>query len=355
MKPFDTPPQDIVSLHDYRRYAAKILPANAWHYIDGASADELTAQHNQHAFSRFHLKQRVLNGVTKVDTQVRLLTENHAFPLLLAPVAYQKLAHPSGEVGVMQAAAAQDIGYVLSTLSSTSLNEVIKYKASNSAWFQLYIQPQWSQTLQLIEQAEMAGYSALVITVDAPINGLRNREQRVGFCLPDGIAAVNIQGGNQPSSLEACLAVAPTWQTIEKIISATKLPVILKGISCVEDARLAKQLHLSGIVVSNHGGRVLDSTAPSINTLRAIREEVGQEMTVLLDSGIRRGTDVVKALALGANAVMIGRPMMYALATAGPLGVAHMLRILKDEIQMTMALCGCENVGKISGDILHDY
>ena len=342
-------------MSDYRRYAAKILPANAWHYIDGASADEWTAQQNQHAFSQFNLKQRVLNGVKNVDTQVRLLDEHHAFPVLLAPVAYQKLAHPSGEVGVMQAAAAQDIGYVLSTLASTSLAQVIQYKTNNSAWFQLYIQPQWSDTLHLIEQAEAAGYSALVITVDAPINGLRNREQRVGFCLPEGIEAVNIQGIKQPSSFEECLAAAPTWQTIEKIQHATKLPIILKGLSCVEDAKMAKSLHVAGIVVSNHGGRILDSSVASINTLSAIREAVGQDMTVLLDSGIRRGTDVVKALALGADSVMIGRPLMYALATAGPLGVAHMLRILKDEIRMTMALCGCENVGQINRDILFNH
>ncbi|ATC96313.1 alpha-hydroxy acid oxidase [Pseudoalteromonas tunicata] len=348
MSALTTIPADIACLADYRRYAEQLLPSPAWHYIDGASADELTKQANESAFARWQLIPRVLSGVTNINTQVNLLGQMHQFPMLLAPVAYQKLAHPSGEVGSMQGAAAQDIGYILSTLASTALEEVIDYKQSADCWFQLYVQPDWHDTLALIQRAEYAGYSALVITVDAPINGLRNREQRAGFVLPAGVSAVNITATQSPQGLQACLNAAPTWQTIKQIMASTHLPVILKGIIAVEDAMLAKELGVAGIVVSNHGGRVLDTMPASVMMLSLIRQAVGNDFLILCDSGIRRGSDIFKALALGADAVLIGRPIMYALATAGPLGVAHMLRILKDELQLTMALCGCASIADIS-------
>jgi 4-hydroxymandelate oxidase len=361
-------PSDIVCCHDYKRYAKQILPTKSWHYIAGGSGDELTLLANNNAFNNIGLQQMLLPNIDNVDTSITLNAECHQNPILVAPIAYQKLAHQDGELAMIQATNAQDISMVLSTLSSTPLEQVAQYKSNQPLWFQLYIQPEKKHTFDLIQRAEQSGYTSLVITLDAPINGLRNREQRHQFKLPEHIKAQNLQPYLQPSTQEVAaqqpvsglssqqitlsqlLSQAPRWSDIAEIIKETRLPVYLKGVLTVNDALQAKALGAAGIIVSNHGGRILDGVPTSIEMLPLIRQAVGKDMVILCDSGIRRGSDVFKAIALGANSVLLGRPVIYALATAGAMGVAHCLRLLKDELQLTMALTGCGNINDITLD-----
>lgn len=355
-------PSDIACVDDYQAYAKQALPHSSWEYIDGGSADELTLSRNRSELNKIGLMTKVLSVNAQPNTRTTVMGQALCHPMLLGPVAYQQLAHPLGEVASLKAATAQDVGYVLSTLSSISIEQVADNSDGAPLWFQLYIQADFNHTLDLIRRAEKAGFSALVITVDAPINGLRNREQRARFKLPDGVSAVNLSEyvsasssvqGLAGGSLADLLNSAPTWDTIAKIQQHTYLPVIIKGILSVDDVLMAKSLAVDGIVVSNHGGRVLDGVPATIEVLGDIRQAVGPEMSILFDSGIRRGSDIFKAIALGADAVLIGRPIMYALATAGPLGVAHMLRLLKDEFEITMALCGCNSISDITADKLY--
>ena len=358
-------PHDIAAASDYRRYAKQHLSEPVWHYIDGGSADEITKADNRTCFDAIKLRSRVLCDLTGATTESELLGQSLAYPFLIAPMAYQTLLNPLGELATVMAAGAQDIGFVLSTLASTSIEDVAQqYQQSQSSsplWFGLYVQTDWRETLSLIERAQHNGYQALMISVDAPVNGLRNREQRAGFSLPSDVCAVNLINNNQDRIdynqyknpvLARLQDSAPTWELIEKIINFTSLPVIIKGILDPQDALKAKAIGASAIVVSNHGGRVLDGAISSIDALPSIRQAVGQDFSIMLDSGITRGSDIFKAIALGANSVLIGRVVLYALATAGPMGVAHALKILKDEFELTMGLCGAKTINDITEDKL---
>lgn len=348
-------PSGIASLSDYQTYAQDCLSEQNWAYISGGSADEISLASNRRELDNIKLRSRVLMAADEVESQVTLFGQSHSVPFLLAPVAYQRLAHDSGELATAQAAAAQQVAMVLSTLSSQPLEHVAACRNHSLQWFQLYVQSDWAVTEDLIRRAEHSGYTALVVTVDAPVNGLRNREQRAQFSLPDTVSAVNLNGypNTTPLSLAELIARAPSWQTIERIRRCTRLPLIIKGILSEEDAKHAQTVGADGIVISNHGGRILDGAPSSIEVLADIRASVGNDFTLLFDSGVRRGSDIFKALALGADAVLIGRPQLYALAVAGPLGVAHMLRLLKDELLMTMVLCGCANIAAINPDCLY--
>ncbi|WP_151704952.1 alpha-hydroxy acid oxidase [Nitrincola alkalilacustris] len=351
-------PADLCSLEDYQHRAQTLLPADIWAYISGASMDGFTQQRNRSRLDALLLQQRILvNGLGQGDCHTELFGQTLTLPLLIAPLAYQKLAHPMGELASVQAAAAQGVGFCLSTLASSTLEEVAQIAPDAARWFQLYCQPDPNATLNLIRRAEAAGYRALVVTADAPINGVRNAEQRSGFRLPDTVAAVNLQGLPKPEagdSVFACwMRQAPNWNTLAEIIRQTHLPVILKGVMHPADAQQAVELGVEGIIVSNHGGRVLDSQPSTIEVLPAIRRSVPAEIPVLLDSGIRRGSDIFKALASGADAVLLGRSVFYALAVAGPFGVAHILRILRDELEATMALCGCARLADIKSSCLY--
>lgn len=369
-------PPDIACANDYRAYAKERLDDATWHYIDGGSGDELTKNANRTSFDAIKLRSRVLCDLSGATTQTTLFKQTLKYPMLVAPMAYQKLLHEHGEVGSVMASCAQDIGFILSTLASSTIEDIAHHHQANQPppqkisqetpqeqssplWFGLYIQPDFNETLNLIKRAEESGYQALVISVDAPVNGLRNREQRANFSLPEHVSAVNLINSNNDDTnyeqyqhpvLTRIAKTAPTWQTVADIIKHTSLPVIIKGILDPQDAVMAKDIGAQGVIVSNHGGRVLDSSQASIEALPAIRTAVGEDFTLLLDSGINRGSDIFKAIALGANAVLIGRPVLYALATAGPMGVAHVLKILKDEFELTMGLCGTRNVEKITQD-----
>ncbi|MCY4389630.1 MAG: alpha-hydroxy acid oxidase [Desulfurellaceae bacterium] len=366
MKPENRPkldriPPELAAVSDYERLAKNFVPHAIYEYIAGGVADDLSLNKNRQAFDQIELSGRVLTDCTQGTTALALLGEPFRHPVLLAPVAYHKLVHPKGEVATAQAADALEAGFIASTMSSVSLEDIAAELGKNK-WFQLYFQTSRDLTLSLVRRAENAGYTALVVTVDAPINGLRNRTQRAGFILPKHVQAVNVADipvpdparltADQSVVFQGLMAHAPTWADLEWLCRATPLPIIVKGILHPDDAARVTATGLAGVVVSNHGGRTLDGLPASLTALPRVRAAVGPDFLVLLDGGIRRGTDVFKALALGANAVLVGRPQVYALAVAGALGVAHMLRLLREELEVTMALTGCPTLASIDANAI---
>lgn len=359
LPPLERLPREIVAAEDYQRAARSHLDDNAWAYLQGGAADELTAQANGQAFRQIRLLPQPLNDVRGGHTRLALWGDTYAHPILLAPVAYQRLFHAAGEMATVLGAGALQAGMVVSSLATSRL-EAIAAQAQAPLWFQLYWQGNRPASLELVRRAEAAGYRVLVLTVDAAVAGVRNREQRAGFALPPGIAAVNLpcaaKTGQPPVAdaglFDGLMAQAPHWDDVAWLVAESRLPVVLKGILHPLDARRAVEAGVQGIVVSNHGGRTLDTTPASIDILPAIKAVVGADFPVLLDGGIRRGCDIFKAIALGASAVLVGRPYIHALATAGALGVAHLLRLLREELEITMALCGCRDLPAISDQYL---
>ncbi|MCY1343919.1 4-hydroxymandelate oxidase [compost metagenome] len=355
-------PAEIAAVADYEPFARERMTPQAWAYLAGGAADELTLADNLAAFQRVRLLNRVLEDLKGGHTRLQLCGLDLDYPILLAPVAYQKLAHPDGELASVLGASAMGAAMVVSTQASVSL-EAIAQAAQTPLWFQLYIQPDRGFTRELVQRAEAAGYRALVVTVDAPVNGMRNREQRSGFALPDGVEAINLKGmrslppsvaqpGASPLFGSPLLEHAPTWKDLEWLQSLTRLPVLVKGVMNPRDAARAVEQGVAGIVVSNHGGRTLDGMPATLDALPAVVRAVEGKVPVLLDGGIRRGTDVFKALALGANAVMIGRPYVHGLATAGASGVAHVLHLLRTELEVAMALAGCPDLRAIDASLI---
>ena len=353
-------PPEIVAVADYEAFARARLDDNAWAYLSGGTADEITLRANRDAFDRLPLTTRVLGDFSgESGTRRTLFGQTLDYPILLAPVAYHKLAHDDGELATALGAAAARAGFIVSAHSSVSLEEIAR-AAQTPLWFQLYFKTDRSFTRELVQRAEAAGYGALVVTVDAPVNTMRNREQRAQFHLPPGVEAATLRGlppaaahqFNENALCGGLMATAPTWKDIERLRAITKLPVIIKGIMSPDDALLAAQHGAAGIVVSNHGGRTLDTACASIHVLPRIADAIEGRLPVLFDGGIRRGTDVLKALSLGASAVLIGRPYIYGLASAGAVGVAHVLNILRAELEVAMALTGCPTLEKISRNVI---
>ena len=356
-------PRDIAAVADYAAYARRRLGDNAWAYVDGAAADELTHGWNRQAFDQLALLPRVMNKVAGGNAHSVLFGRELASPVLLAPVAWQRLFHPDGELASAYAAGALGAGMVLSTLASCTIEAVAaasRRAGDGPRWFQLYLQHDRGFSLELVRRAEAAGFEAIVFTVDAPLNGVRNREQRAGFQLPPGVESVNLRGLTAaidlppgPSAVfDGLMRDAPSWQDLAWLLSITRLPVIVKGILHPEDAWQAAEMGAAGVIVSNHGGRTLDTLPASLDMLPEIAQRLGGRVPILLDGGIARGTDIFKAIALGASAVLIGRAYVHALAAAGPLGVAHVLRLLQDELEAAMALCGVASLGQISSSHL---
>lgn len=355
------PPQ-IAAVSDYEPFARERMTEAAWAYIQGASADEQTDADNRAAFGRIRLRQRVLADLKNASTQLELFGRQWNYPIMLAPVAYQKLAHQQGEQATVLAASAMKAGLVVSTQATVSLEELAA-AATAPLWFQLYIQPDREFTEQLVRRAEAAGYQALVLTVDAPVNGVRNREQRVQFALPPGMDAVNLlgmkpqpahtaQAGSSPLFGSDLLKGAPGWNDLQWLTGLTHLPVLVKGVTDPDDARRALDHGAAGVIVSNHGGRTLDGLPATIEALPGVARAVAGRAPVLLDGGIRRGSDVFKALALGAQAVLVGRPYVHALAAAGAGGVVHVLHMLRTELEITMALAGTATLADIDRSAL---
>lgn len=357
LAPLQQIPADIAAVGDYQAYARERMSEQAWAYLAGGSADELTLQDNRQAFDRLRLRSRVLQDLRGGNTRLRLFGQDYEHPIFVAPVAYQKLAHADGELACVLGASALRAGMVVSTQASIEL-ETIAAQAQTPLWFQLYIQPDRDFTAALVRRAEAAGYRALVLTVDAPVSGIRNREQRAGFALPTGIEAVNLRGmrplavSADPSASSLLLGgpllnAAPTWADLTWLRAQTRLPILLKGILSAADAEQALAAGVDGLIVSNHGGRTLDGLPATIEALPEVAAAVQGRVPVLLDGGIRRGTDILKALALGADAVLVGRPCIFALAAAGAVGVAHVLQLLRAELEVAMALTGCADLASI--------
>jgi len=360
-------PDQVVSLADHEAHARTRLDDNAWAYFSGGAADELTLNANRQAWDALQLLPRVLRPLAGGHTRVQLLGRTLAHPILLAPVAYQTLAHPDGELATAHAAAALGAGLVLSTQAGVPLETVARAVLPEAGrgplWFQLYLQHDHGFTRELVQRVEAAGYEALVLTVDAPTSGARDRERRAGFRLPPGVRAVNLDGlppapavalgAGQSALFDGLLRHAPTWDDVAWLQAQTRLPVLLKGVLHEDDARQAARFGLGGVIVSNHGGRTLDTLPATAHVLPRISAAVQGDLPVLVDGGIRRGTDVLKAMALGASAVLLGRPYVYGLANAGAVGVAHVLRLLRDELEIAMALCGCRQLDQARPSLLY--
>ena len=354
-----TLPADVVSLADHESHARQTLTPQALAYFEGGAADEITLHENRQAWQRLRLAPRVLRPLAGGHTRVRLFGRTFAHPILVAPMAHQRLAHPDGERATALAASALGAGMVLSTQANTPLEDVARLALDEPGrgplWFQLYLQPDRQFTQQLVRRAEAAGYEALVLTVDAPVSGVRDRERRARFAPPPDVQAVNLRGiaptpspallAGQSALFDDLLLHAPTWEDLTWLRSITHLPVLLKGITHPDDAMLAVEHGAAGVIVSNHGGRTLDTLPATADLLPDVVRVVQGRVPVLVDGGIRRGTDVLKAMALGASAVLIGRPVIHGLANGGAQGVAHVLRLLRDELEVAMALCGCRELG----------
>jgi len=357
-------PTGVANLADFEVPARARVSESAWAYLSGGAADEITLRANRAAWDALQLHPRVLRKLAGGHTRVHLLGRELAHPILLAPIAYQRLFHADGELAVAHAAAAQSAGLVLSAQASMAMEEVAApMRADPQAgplWFQLYWRDDRDFMRALLERVARAGFEALVLTVDAPVHGARDRERRADFKLPEHIRAVNLGGLKKPLDLQpgqsalfnGLMPRAATWDEIDWLRAHSPLPLLLKGVSHVDDAREALQRGVTGFIVTNHGGRALDTLPASADLLPYLRAGLGPQVPLLVDGGIRRGTDVLKAMALGANAVLVGRPYVHALAAAGALGVAHALRLLRDELEIAMALAGCKTLADAGPQLL---
>jgi isopentenyl diphosphate isomerase/L-lactate dehydrogenase-like FMN-dependent dehydrogenase len=332
-----------VNVGDYERLAEAKLPAGAFGYFAGGAGDEWTLRENVEAYGRYRLRPRVLVDVTEVTTSTTVLGTEVSMPLLVAPTALQRMAHPDGEVATARAAAAAGTVMCVSTIATASPREVAEAAPDAPRWFQLYVMRDAGRTRALVEEVAALGYSALVLTADTPYLGRRERDVRNGFAIPDELAVPNMPAPAEESLRRQFDSMSPavTWRDVEELASVSGLPVLVKGVLTAEDALLAVEHGAAGIVVSNHGGRQLDGVPAALDALPEVVDAVGGRAEVLLDGGIRRGTDVLKALALGARAAMSGRAILWGLAVDGEAGVQRVLRLLRAEIELGLALLGC--------------
>lgn len=345
-------PPGIRTAADYRAHAESRIEPQFWRYLEAGSGNGVSLQDNLDSFSALRPIPRVLADVRGGHTRLELFGQTLDHPLLLAPVAYQSLFHPDAEAGGVAAADAQGGIAVVSALASLTLEEIAR-AAARPQWFQLYWQGERQRSLRLARRALAAGYAAIVFTVDAPV-------KQAAMQLPPRVRAVNLEpqpaapppGEGRSLVFDGWMAQAPDWEDLAWLRGQIRAPLLVKGILHPGDARRALEIGCDGLIVSNHGGRVLDGAPASLAALPAILAETGKRVPVLLDSGIRNGGDAFKALAAGAAAVLIGRPYVWGLATAGALGVAHVLRLLRDELEMTMALTGCANLQTIGAHAL---
>ncbi|HWC70619.1 MAG TPA: alpha-hydroxy acid oxidase [Actinomycetota bacterium] len=326
-------PPPYVTVEDYLPAARAALPPDVWDYFDGGAGDEWTLAQNRQAFDRWMLRPRFLRGAGSPDPSTAVLDTPVAFPVLVAPWAYQRLAHPDGELATARAAAEAGTVMVVSSTAEASLEEVAR-ASDGPKWWQLYVAEDRGFTTSMLERVVAAGYEAICWTVDFVVNGLRHRDTRSGFVMPIGI-------GESDYLFDAGL----TWDDLEWIKArAPGLPVVVKGLLTAEDAELAVQAGADAIIVSNHGGRQLDRSPAGLDALPEVAAQVSGRVPVMMDGGVRRGSDVLTALALGATAVLIGRPTIWGLATQGQAGVAAVLGILRAEFENAMALTGCRTV-----------
>ncbi|HEY1555657.1 MAG TPA: alpha-hydroxy acid oxidase [Kofleriaceae bacterium] len=354
---------DVLNLWQLEARARDRLPELAWDYYASGADDERCVQRNVDAYAAIELHYRVLVDVARRELATSVLGERVALPILVAPTAFHKLAHDDGELASVRGAGDAGTIFVLSTLSTTPVEAVVA-AASGPVWFQLYVYKDRGATEALVRRVEAAGCRALVLTVDAPLLGRRERDVANRFALPPGMEIANLLPAGYErmpaaagdSGLAAYVAdlldPSLTWDAIGWLRSLTRLPVLVKGIVRADDAARAIAAGAAGVIVSNHGGRQLDAAPATIDVLARVADAVAGRGEVLLDGGVRRGTDVVKALALGARAVLVGRPVLWGLAVAGREGVAGVLALLRRELDLAMALCGCPTVAEITRELV---
>jgi 4-hydroxymandelate oxidase len=355
-----------INIFELEAIAREKLSQAAYDYYASGAHDEVTLRENRAAFDRLAIAYRVLVDVSRRELATTVLGQPVAMPVLVAPTAFHRLATPEGEIATARAAGAAGTVMILSTLSNTRVEEVVA-AASGPVWFQLYVYRDRKATEGLVRRAEAAGCRALVLTVDAPLLGRRERDVRNRFRLPPGLAVANMlpEGyGEVPmavadSGLAAYVAAlidpALSWRDVDWLRSITGLPVMVKGVVRPDDAVRAAEAGAAGVVVSNHGGRQLDTAPATLDVLPEVVDTLaahGHRIEVLMDGGVRRGTDVLKALALGARAVLVGRPVLWGLAADGEAGAALALRLLRDELDLAMALAGAPTVAEITRDLV---
>ncbi len=373
-----------VSVEDYRRVARRRLPRGVFDYIDGGAEDERTMRGNVEAFGRYEFQPRVLRDVSNLDTSVTILGRPASMPLIIAPTGYTRIAHSQGELAVARAASRAGIPYSLSTMGTRSIEDVASVSASDK-WFQIYTWRDRPLVEELVARAKVAGYTTVWLTVDTAVLGRRERDVRRGFTLPpkigpgtliDGaihpgwtldflrnepIMFSNVVGrkeldGSTPISLAAKVAghfdQSLSWNDIDWLRAIWDGPIVVKGIQTVADAKQAVAMGVEGIGLSNHGGRQLDDAPVPLDLVEPVRDVVGDGVTIICDGGVRRGSDIVKAIALGADAVTLGRPYLYALGAAGERGVDQLLSFLHEGMVRTMSLTGARTVAEIDRSLV---
>lgn len=344
----------LLNAWDFERAAEECLGAGPHGYFAGGANDEWTLRENLAAFRRWVLRPRTLVDVTSTSTATTVLGTDVSLPVLVAPTAFQRMAHPDGETAMARGAAAAGTIMCLSTLATATIEEVARAAPDGPRWFQLYWSTDRGVVQDVLARAAEAGYRAVVLTVDLPVLGRRERDLRTGFEIPAEVpvpvfvAQAERAAAVSPDHINWVVDKALTWKDLEWLRSVTSLPVVIKGILTGEDAELACASGADGIVVSNHGGRQLDGVAASLDALPEVIETVAGRAEVLMDGGIRRGTDVVKALALGASAVLAGRAPLWGLAVGGSEGVERVLALLRDEVELALALCGCASPAAVT-------
>jgi 4-hydroxymandelate oxidase len=353
-----------INVLDFEALARARMDPTAFDYYAGGAEDERTLAANRSAFDRVALRPRVLVGAETIDMTVSVLGDTFALPIALAPTAFNRLGHPDGELAAARAAGAAGALMACSTIASSSLEEIAAV-ATGPLWFQLYVYRDREVTRDLVQRAEAAGYRALVLTVDTPRLGRRERDVRNQFTLPAGVTIRNLERYAQQDAtrfagtpgfteyVHRLLDSSLTWEAVGWLRSVTRLPILIKGVLRADDAELAVKHGADGVIVSNHGGRQLDGAMATLDALPGVADAVLDRIPVLFDGGISRGTHVLKALALGARLVFIGRGYLWGLAADGEAGVRRVLEILRAELELAMALSGCPALDAVSRDLVH--
>ena len=351
-----------LNVADFARAAQTQLSRDALDYYEGGALDEITLRENTAGWERLKLYYRVLASVGKRDLSTTVLGQAISMPIVVAPTAFHRLACEAGEIATARAAKAAGTLFILSSLSNTAMESVFA-QAAGPRWFQLYVYKDRAITLELVQRAEAAGAEAIVLTVDAPGLGTRERDARNSFRLPDGLAVENlaplgkghipeVQGSGLAAYVKANFKEDLGFDDLDWLCRSTRLPVVVKGVCRGEDARRAAEHGAKAVVVSNHGGRQLDTAPATCEVVPRVAEAAGDLCEIYVDGGIRRGSDVLKAIALGARAVLVGRPILWGLCVAGEEGAANVLEILRRELDEAMLLCGCTKLSDIDSSLL---
>ena len=354
--------EPLLNVADFAQAARGKLPKYVFDYYEGGALDEITVRENTAGWERLKLYYRVLAGVGKRDMTTTVLGQSISMPIVVAPTAFHKLACEAGEIATAKAAKAAGTLFILSSLSNTAMESVFA-QAASPRWFQLYIYRDRAITFELVKRAEAAGAEAIVLTVDAPGLGTRERDTRNSFRLPDGLAVENlaplgkgtfpeVTGSGLAAYVRANFKEDLGFDDLDWLCGSTRLPVVVKGVCRADDARRAAERGAKAVVVSNHGGRQLDTAPATCEALPQVVEAAGDRCEIYVDGGIRRGSDVLKAIALGARAVLVGRPVLWGLCVAGEQGATNILEMLRRELDEAMLLCGCTKLSDIDSSLL---